>query len=289
MILTQGFIARNSAGDSVLLGRGGSDTSAAYLAAKLDAAGLEIWTDVPGMFSANPRIVSGARLLRTLSYEEAQEIASTGGSVLHPRCIRPVRTHAIPLRVRCTSQPTLDGTLISRDPGSDAPAVKAISSRSRISRSCRWKQSACGDEVGFLTEAFRCFSDMGLSIDLVSTAESNVTVTLDTGHESIDSDTLARLRQSLERLCRVEIIDKAEVVSLVGQKIRAMLHEIGPALQVFAEHRIHLVSQAASDLNLSFVVEEGQAYRLIKQLHGDLIQSGRFRHRVRSDMDGIAE
>jgi len=270
LILTQGFIARNSAGDSVLLGRGGSDTSAAYIAAKLDAAGLEIWTDVPGMFSANPRIVSGARLLRTLSYEEAQEIASTGGSVLHPRCIRPVRTHAIPLRVRCSSQPTLDGTLISRDPGSDAPALKAISSRADITV-VSMETVGMWREVGFLTEAFRCFSDMGLSIDLVSTAESNVTVTLDTGHEPIDSDTLARLRQSLERLCRVEIIDKAEVVSLVGQKIRAMLHEIGPALEVFAEHRIHLVSQAASDLNLSFVVEEGQAYRLTKQLHADLI------------------
>ncbi len=274
VILTQGFIARNPDGDGVLLGRGGSDTSAAYLAAKLNARGLEIWTDVPGMFSANPHVVGGARLLKTLSYEEAQEIASTGGSVLHPRCIRPVRTHGIPLRVRCTSQPSLDGTLISADPGSDAPAVKAISSRADITV-VSMETVGMWREVGFLTEAFRCFSDMGLSIDLVSTAESNVTVTLDTGFESIDSSTLARLRQSLERLCRVEIINKAEVVSLVGQKIRAMLHEIGPALQVFAEHRIHLVSQAASDLNLSFVVEEGQAHRLIKQLHSDLVRPAR--------------
>ncbi len=269
VILTQGFIARNPDGDSVLLGRGGSDTSAAYFAAKLNAVGLEIWTDVPGMFSANPHLVSGARLLKTLSYQEAQEIASTGGSVLHPRCIRPVRMHAIPLRVRCTLQPALDGTLISADPGSDAPAVKAISSRSDITV-VSMETVGMWHEVGFLAEAFRCFSDMGLSIDLVSTAESNVTVTLDMGQEPIDSGTLARLCQLLERLCRVEIITKAEVVSLVGQKIRAMLHEIGPAFAVFAEHRIHLVSQAANDLNLSFVVEEGQAHRLIKQLHHDL-------------------
>ena len=269
VVLTQGFIARNADGESVLLGRGGSDTSAAYLAAKLDAAGLEIWTDVPGMFSANPHVVSGARLLKSLSYEEAQEIASTGGAVLHPRCIRPVRTHGIPLRVRCTTQPTLDGTLISRSPGSDVPALKAISSRANITV-ISMETVGMWREVGFLAEAFRCFSDMGLSIDLVSTAESNVTVTLDTAHEPIDSGTLARLRQSLERICRVEIISNAEVVSLVGQKIRAMLHEIGPALAVFAENRIHLVSQAASDLNLSFVVEEGQAHRLTKQLHLDL-------------------
>jgi len=154
VILTQGFIARNPGGDSVLLGRGGSDTSAAYLAAKLNAAGLEIWTDVPGMFSANPHIVSGARMLKKLSYEEAQEIASTGGAVLHPRCIRPLRTHAIPLRVRCTLQPTLDGTLISRDPASDAPAVKAISSRSDITV-VSMETVGMWREVGFLVSLFQ--------------------------------------------------------------------------------------------------------------------------------------
>jgi len=269
--LTQGFIARNQAGESVLLGRGGSDTSAAYLGAKLAAVGLEIWTDVPGLFSANPRVVSGARVLKTLSYEEAQEIASTGGSVLHPRSIRPARTYGIPMRVRCTAQPEFAGTLISADPGSDAPGVKAISSRADITV-VSMETVGMWREVGFLAEAFRAFSEMGLSVDLVSAAESNVTVTLDTGLEPIDAGTLSRLRHTLERICRVQIIEKAEVVSLVGQKIRAMLHEIGPALEIFAEHRVHLVSQAASDLNLSFVVEEGQSHRLIKQLHADLVR-----------------
>jgi diaminopimelate decarboxylase/aspartate kinase len=274
VILTQGFIARNSNGESVLLGRGGSDTSAAYFAAKLQAAGLEIWTDVPGLFSANPHRVSGARLLNALSYQEAQEIASTGGSVLHPRCIRPVRHHGIPLRIRCTSQPELAGTLISQDPGSDAPGVKAISSRANITV-VSMETFGMWREAGFLTQAFACFSEMGLSVDLVSTAETNVTVTLDTGLEPIDTGTLARLRVSLERLCRVKIIENAEVVSLVGQKIRALLHEIGPALEVFAEHRIHLVSQAANDLNLSFVVEEGQSHRLLKKLHASLVRAPR--------------
>jgi len=224
------------------------------------------------LFSANPHIVSGARLLNTLSYQEAQEIASTGGSVLHPRCIRPVRHHGIPLRVRCTSQPELAGTLISQDPGSDAPGVKAISSRGGITV-VSMETFGMWREAGFLAQAFTCFSEMGLSIDLVSTAETNVTVTLDTGLEPIDADTLARLRVALERLCRVKFIENAEVVSLVGQKIRALLHEIGPALEVFAEHRIHLVSQAANDLNLSFVVEEGQSHRLLKKLHGSLVRA----------------
>jgi diaminopimelate decarboxylase/aspartate kinase len=271
IILTQGFIARNPQGECVLLGRGGSDTSAAYFATKLAAAGLEIWTDVPGLFSANPRIVSGARLLNVLSYQEAQEIASTGGAVLHPRCLGPVRHQGIPLRVRSTTQISLPGTLISKDPGRDSPGLKALSSREDITV-VSMETLGMWREVGFLVAAFKCFADLGLSIDLVSTAESNITVTLDTGQEAIDDNTLAQLRSSLASLCRVNIIENAEVVSLVGHRIRALLHEIGPAFEVFSEHRIHLISQAANDLNLSVVVEKGQAHRLLKKLHASLVR-----------------
>ena len=271
VILTQGFIARNREGEGVLLGRGGSDTSATYLAAKLGAVGVEIWTDVPGIFSTDPRILGGARLLKRLGYEEAQEIASTGGSVLHPRSIRPVRSFGIPLRVRSTNRPELPGTLISKDSVGDASRVKAISGRSGVTLVSMetvgmWRQ------VGFLANAFQCFSQAGLSVDLVSTSESNVTVTLDKGTAPIDSHALFELRRRLEKLCRVQILEHVEIVSLVGQKIRGMLHEIGPALEVFDEYRIHLVSQAASDLNLSFVVEEGRAQRLIQELHSILVK-----------------
>ena len=271
VIVTQGFIAGNSRGECVLLGRGGSDTSAAYFAAKLQAAGLEIWTDVPGLFSADPRVVSGARLLHVLSYGEAQEIASTGGAVLHPRCLRPAREQGIDIRVRCTHQPELAGTLISRDPALNTPGLKALSSRENITV-ISMETLGMWQEVGFLADAFKCFADLGLSIDLVSTAESNVTVTLDPGRDVIDEPTLSRLRASLESLCRVEIIENTEIVSLVGHKIRALLHEIGPSFEVFSEYRIHLVSQAANDLNLSFVVEEGQAHRLLKKLHASLVR-----------------
>ncbi|MBW7929738.1 MAG: bifunctional aspartate kinase/diaminopimelate decarboxylase [Gammaproteobacteria bacterium] len=270
VVLTQGFIAGNEAGETVILGRGGSDISGAYLAAKLAAAGLEIWTDVPGMFSANPRTVHGARLLRVLSYAEAQEIASMGGSVLHPRCLAPLRRHAIPLRVKDTTRPRLPGTLVSRDPGSSTPQVKAISSRVRVTL-VSMETLGMWQEAGFLASAFGCFSELGLSIDLVSTSESNVTVTLDPGANALDAGVLAALRASLEKLCRVKIIENVEVVSLVGQKIRSVLHKLGSAFEAFQELRIHLVSQAASDLNLSIVVEEGQSRRVIQTLHELLV------------------
>src|SRR4029077_10475985 len=108
LVITQGFIASDDDGNTVLLGRGGSDTSASYLAAKLRAQRIEIWTDVPGMFSANPRSTPTARLLRALHYDEAQEIATSGAKVLHPRCILPARQYRIPLHVYATQAPDLE-------------------------------------------------------------------------------------------------------------------------------------------------------------------------------------
>ena len=117
VFITQGFIAREadvegSRRRTVLLGRGGSDTSASYFGALLKAARVEIWTDVAGMFTANPRQVPGARLLQKLDYEEAQEIASTGAKVLHPRCLSPLREPRVPLLIKDTNRPELEGTLI---------------------------------------------------------------------------------------------------------------------------------------------------------------------------------
>ena len=270
VVLTQGFIARNSRGETILLGRGGSDTSAAYFAGRLQAERLEIWTDVPGMFSADPRAVSGSRLLKALRYEEAQEIASTGGAVLHPRAISPVRRAGIPLWIKSTARPDAPGTVIAKDAGDDAPRVKAVSRRGGITL-VSMETLGMWQEVGFLSQAFKCFSDLGLSIDLVSTSESNVTVTLDPSANAMDATMMERLQLNLERLCRVRILPDVAVVSLVGQKIRAMLHEIGPALEAFQENKIHLLSQAASDLNLSFVVDEDQAERLVRKFHATLI------------------
>ena len=118
VVITQGFIARDSEGNTCLLGRGGSDTSAAYLGAKIRAKAIEIWTDVPGMFSANPRATPTARLIRALHYDEAQEIATSGAKVLHPRCLLPARQYQIPLYVYATQTPDLEGTLITGESAS---------------------------------------------------------------------------------------------------------------------------------------------------------------------------
>ena len=267
---TQGYIARNAEGDEVLLGRGGSDVSAAALAASIGAKRLEIWTDVPGVFSADPRVIRGARLLRRLSYAEAQEIATSGGSMLHPLCIPPLRDQRIPLTVRSTLQADLPGTRIGpAQPGGGAQ-VKAVMLRTGVPL-VSLETLGMWRRVGFLKEVFACFGALGLSVDLVSTAESNVTVTLDAGPEAFTPAVVARLRAELGRIGQVAITTNTSVVTLAGRRIRAVLHEVGPALEAFREQPIHLLSQAASDLNISFVVDPGQARRLAQNLHGRLI------------------
>jgi diaminopimelate decarboxylase/aspartate kinase len=271
IILTQGFIARNRNGETVLLGRGGSDTSASYFAAKLQARRLEIWTDVPGMFSADPRVVPSARLLLALHYDEAQELASAGSSVLHPRCIAPMRESGIPIFIRSTSSPEISGTVISSVSKEIEPQVKGICIRNGLTL-ISMDGVGMWHEVGFLAKAFAAFNDNGVSVDLVSTSETNVTVSIDTSDGMLSDDVEESLVDDLEKLCRVRVISNCSAVSLVGRKIRTIIPRLAPALEVFEEERIHLMSQAANDLNLSFVVDKQQGSRLVAKLHATIIR-----------------
>ena len=271
VILTQGFIASNRQGDTVLLGRGGSDTSAAYLAARLMARRLEIWTDVPGMFTADPRLVPSARLLAALRYDEAQELASAGSSVLHPRSLSPLSPHGIPLFVRCTERPDLGGTVISQVTDEVEPQVKGICVRRGITL-ISMDSVGMWHEPGFLARAFAVFAEYGISVDYVSTSETNVTVSIDTGEGLIPADTLEALEAELGRLCHVRTIAGCAAISLVGRKIRTIMHRLAPALEVFEEEKIHLMTQAANDLNLSFVIGESQVPRLVTKLHATIIR-----------------
>jgi diaminopimelate decarboxylase/aspartate kinase len=280
IVLTQGFIARNEDGDTVLLGRGGSDTTGSYLASKLDALRLEIWTDVPGFFSADPRAVPSARLIRSLHYEEAQEIASAGGGILHPRSISPVRRSGIPLFLRSTVHPELRGTVISGAVAIDSPQLKAISARFGITL-ISMESLEMWHQVGFLADAFACFRRHGLSVDLISTSESNVTVSIDVVQNIVDREVIAALSEDLRRHCRVTVIEDCAAITLIGRRIRAILHELGSVFETFEEQQIHLLTQAATDLNLTFVVNAEHAYRLVQRLHGQLVH--RFRGGVFGD------
>ncbi len=272
VVVTQGFIARNSRGETVLLGRGGSDASGAYFASRLEAERLEIWTDVPGMFSADPRVVPSARLLKSLSFDEAQEIATTGSKVLHPRAIPAIRAQGIPIHIRSTPEPKLSGTVIAPARHVGVGGVKAISRKQRVTL-VSMESLAMWQEVGFLARAFEVFRRWGLSVDLVSTSESMVTVSLDRAANVLTGDVLEGLTRDLGEFSQVTVVENAAALSLVGRQIRGMLHRLGPVFELFQEERVHLVSQAASDLNLTFVVDGEHSDRLVARLHALLIRS----------------
>ena len=276
VLVTQGFIARDAAGDTVLLGRGGSDTSAAHFGALLRASRVEIWTDVAGMFSANPRQVPEARLLRRLDYEEAQEIATTGAKVLHARCLAPLRTPRVPLWIKDTERPLLAGTEIGAETVEASPSVKALSMRKGITL-VSMESIGMWQQVGFLADVFAHFKRHGLSVDLIGSAETNVTVSLDTTENLLDSDALAALAADLARVCRVKVIAPCAAITLVGRGMRGMLHRLQPLLAELGGERVHLISQSSNNLNLTFVVDESAADALLPRMHGLLLASGALR------------
>ncbi|MBS0349793.1 MAG: bifunctional aspartate kinase/diaminopimelate decarboxylase [Proteobacteria bacterium] len=271
VVITQGFIARNSANETVLLGRGGSDTSAAYFAAKIQAQFCEIWTDVQGIFTANPKQIPQAHLLSELDYDEAQEIASMGGKVLHPNCIPPLKQQQIPLLVKCTFLPEHPGTKISITDQKTAIKIKSVICKYGISI-ISIETVRMLHQVGFLANIFNCFKQRGLSIDLISTSESSVTVSLDNVRTAGDAQLIQLLLQDLSAFGNAQLTGPCASVSLIGHYIRSSLPKLGEVFELFAQHQIYMLSQAANDLNLTFVVDEDQAERLAQKIHALLIE-----------------
>lgn len=247
----------------------GSQPAAAALAARVSAERLEIWTEVPGLFSSDPRAVPAARQLRALHYDEAQEIASNGWAGVNPRSIPPARHAGIPVHVGALARPDLSGTVISA--AGDGAKVKAVCARKGVTL-VSMDSPGMWHEVGFLARAFGVFRDHGLSVDLVTTSESNVTVSLDPPGQPLNEAVLAALAADLAPICRVQVLGPCASLSLVGRNIRAILHELGEAFELFQEQKIYMVSQAANDLSFTFVVDEVQGDRLLAQLHERLIR-----------------
>jgi diaminopimelate decarboxylase/aspartate kinase len=271
MLLTQGFIARHGDGGTAILGRGGSDTSAACFGALLGAERVEIWTDVPGMFSADPREVPDARLITRLDYAEAQEIATTGAKVLHPRSIGPCREARVPMAILDTSRPDLPGTRI--DASATVPGVKAISRRNGIVL-VSMESVGMWQQVGFLADVFERFRRHGLSVDLIGSSETNVTVSLDPSDNLVSGNVLEALSADLAEVCRVKVIVPCAAITLVGRGMRSLLHRLSDVWATFGRERVHLVSQSSNDLNLTFVVDEADADGLVPLLHEELVRSG---------------
>ena len=255
-----GFIAANRGGETTTLGRGGSDYSAAMVAAALRAGELQIWTDVTGVMTCDPRICAEARTIPVLSYEEAAELAYFGAKVLHPKTIKPAVDHAIPVRVCNTFEPDAIGTMVLADSAVVPNKIKSIAHKKNITI-LRITSARMLGSYGFMSALFQVFERFRTVIDVISTSEVSVALTLDNTAE------LDKIVTELQRLGDVEVESGYAVVCVVGEGLRA---STGLASQVFStieDVNVALISHGASSVNLTFVIKEENAADVIKKLH----------------------
>lgn len=241
-----------------------ADLQCAEMACKLSAKKIEIWGEHLGFYTADPQLICTSRLLRFLDYTEAQELASLGIEIIDPKSLTILQENSISLEMYSYKNKRL-GTQIGHFTSSEYRRVKALTlcydiTLIALEGISMWQQ------VGFLAKVFAIFAKHNLSIDLVTTSQSNVTVSLERG---IKAD-LESLLTDLAQYCKPKIIAPCAAISLVGQKMRSNLHRLGPILELFEEEKVHLLSQASSDLNLTFVVDDNQALRLFNLLHAQL-------------------
>lgn len=271
--ITQGFIASGPEGETVLLGRGGSDASAAWIAALLDADKLEIWTDVPGLFTTNPRAVSSARMLTRATCQEAATLAALGGKVLHPRTLGPIEATGIPLQIRWTARPDVEGTIIQTDfdAHNDEPGFRAVSSRDSV-RLIAARRPPSWQPIGFMQEVAATFSKHGLSMDMISSSPSEIRVTVDTAAFPGFDEQADALLKDLNSFCEAEMIDNVACVSLVGSQISTRIAHLSDTLGQLMGSQVHMLVFGADDAHASYIVDKEIADALVERAHRSLFE-----------------
>ena len=263
-VVTQGYIGATADGVTTTLGRGGSDYSAALLGAAVDAAEVQIWTDVEGVFTADPRFVPAARHIERLSFAEAAELASFGAKVLHPATIQPAVRAGIPVTVRHTEKPTGRFTTITAAVDTQRP-VTALASRGGIT-TITVSSTRMLEASGFLERLFAVFARHQVSVDIIATAEVSVSMTVDAGAA------LAALRQELEEFSSVSITEGRAIVALVGERLK---QTPGLAATIFGAVRdinVEMISMGGNEINLSLVVEAEHVPEVVRRLHAALFE-----------------
>jgi aspartate kinase len=257
-----GFIGGTADGNTTTLGRGGSDYTAALVGGGLRAGAIEIWTDVNGIMTADPRICPDALRVKTISFEEAAELAYFGAKVLHPATILPAVQKSIPVWVLNSRNPKNEGTQITATAPSCASPFKSIAAK---------KQLTIIDVVasrmlmshGYLKAVFDVFDKYGCVIDMVSTSEVSISVTVDSNQR------LPEICSELSRIADVKMEGRKALICMVGEDIRGRSGISGRVFSAIRHVNVRMISQGASEINMSFMVEESDVEEAIRSLHAE--------------------
>ncbi|EID0732510.1 lysine-sensitive aspartokinase 3 [Vibrio parahaemolyticus] len=271
VVITQGFIGSDEEGNTTTLGRGGSDYSAALIAEGVKASGLEIWTDVPGIYTTDPRIAPKASPIPEISFSEASEMANFGAKILHPSTLVPALRHDIPVFVGSSKEPEKGGTWI-RHQVESSPLFRALALRCNQTM-FTLRSANMFHAYGFLAKVFEILAKHKISVDLITTSEISVSLTLDQTDTSGGAPQLPQAaREELEELCKVEVEHDLCLVALIGNK---MSERKGYAKQVFGtleDLNLRMICYGASPHNLCFLVNESVAKQAIQKLHTELFE-----------------
>ncbi|MDQ8163607.1 MAG: lysine-sensitive aspartokinase 3 [Gemmatimonadota bacterium] len=260
-----GFVGSAPGRITTTLGRGGSDYSASLVGAAIDATAIEIWTDVDGMLTADPRVIPGARLIERISFDEAAELAAFGAKVLHPATIAPAVQRGIPVYVFNSRKPEGRGTMIAFD----APRlpVRAIAGK-RGTTLVKLRSSRMLLAPGFLRRVFEVFETHRTSVDVVTTSEVSVSVTLD------DATNLAAILQDLAAFGDVAVERRSGIVAIVGAGIADGSRAMADAIAALGPIPVYMASLSATGINFTLVIDDDQVVPAMQRLHATFFERG---------------
>ena len=269
-----GFIGATAQGVTTTLGRGGSDYTAALLGAALDVNEIQIWTDVTGVLTADPRVVPEAQTIERLSYNEAAELAYFGAKVLHPKTIQPAIESSIPVRICNSRAPQEAGTLVGPQSETSPRTVKAIAHKSGVTTVQITSLRMLG-AYGFLRALFEVFDKHRTVVDVVTTSEVSVSLSLD------DASALPAIVEDLERLGTVRVEPGRAIICVVGEGLRGTPGIAARVFSTISDINVTLISQGASSINFTFAIEEERVKEAVTRLHEEFFATERHkRHRT---------
>lgn len=261
-----GFIGASKDAATTTLGRGGSDYTAALIGAALRSSEIQIWTDVSGVLTADPRVIKGARTIPRMSYTEAAELAYFGAKVLHPKTIQPAVEQRIPVRICNTRAPEETGTLVASETLTSPQTVKAIAHKTGVTTVQITSARMLG-AYGFLNAIFDIFNRHRTVVDVVTTSEVSVSLSLD------DTSALDSIVGELKQLGAVQIERHRAIICVVGEGLRGTPGIAARIFSCLGGINVSLISQGASSINLTFIIEEDNLREAVSRLHAEFFES----------------